>query len=149
MKNKMIIEGVELNPQKIIPHEKGDIYQILKDNDSGYFGFGEVYLSKVNSGVVKAWKKHSNMICNFVVVFGMIKVVIYDGRKDSKSQNCFNEFVLSDKRENYCRLTIPRGVWYGFKGISINENILLNFSNIKHDPNEQTNKPLGFINYKW
>ena len=51
---------------------------------------------------------------------------------------------------NYKRITIPPGVWYGFKGISKKENLLHNLASIEHDPDEQENVPLNtFSNLVW
>ena len=147
MGNEKIINGLKIFHEKIIFHEKGDIYHIIKKNSIGYDNFGEVYSSRIIYNDIKAWKKHNEMICNFVVIHGKIKLVVYDGRENSQTNNIFNEFILS--KDNYLRITIPHGLWYGFMGLARTENILLNFSNIIHDPNEQENKEINFLNYNW
>ncbi|HAZ03477.1 MAG: hypothetical protein A2W90_16610 [Bacteroidetes bacterium GWF2_42_66] len=131
------IEGVIVTPLKIIEHPKGDLFHIMHTGDEGYKGFGEVYISTINFGDVKAWKKHFKMTSNFAVPFGKIKVVLVDLREHSTSINEKSEFILSS--DDYFRLTIPPGVWYGLKGLSENINILINFADIVHDPNEQIN----------
>ena len=147
MGNEKLIEEILINNEKVIHHNKGNIFHILKKNQEGYHGFGEVYFSKIKFNNIKAWKKHYEMICNFVVVHGIIKIVVFDNRDKSKTKNLFNEFVLS--KDNYCRLTIPAGLWYGFKGVEECDNILLNFSNIKHNPAEQVSQEINLITYKW
>ena len=147
MVNQKLINGIIVSKEKIITHEKGDIHHIMKKSHNGFYGFGEVYISKIKYHDIKAWKKHNEMICNFVVIHGQIKIVVYDNRNNSKTKTVFNEFVLS--KENYCRITIPNGLWYGFKGLSKDENILLNFSNIIHNSDEQINKEINLLNYKW
>jgi dTDP-4-dehydrorhamnose 3,5-epimerase len=147
MGNQKLIDGIIVNKEKIISHEKGDIHHIIKKNNNGFYGFGEVYFSKIKFQDIKAWKKHYDMICNFVVIHGEIKIVVYDNRENSETKLVFNEFILS--KENYYRITIPNGLWYGFKGVSEDENILLNFSNILHNADEQINKEINFLNYKW
>lgn len=141
-----LIDGLELNYLKIINHEKGNIFHILKESDNSFKGFGEVYMSSVKRGDIKGWKKHYKMTCNFVVPFGKIKLVIFDDRKDSKTYSQFNEFFLS--RENYIRLTIPPGLWYSFQGIKT-FNYLINVANLAHDPNEQTNLEINNFKYNW
>ena len=103
MGKKKLIDGIIINKEKIIEHEKGNIFHIIKKSQNSFHGFGEVYLSKINFDCVKAWKKHSKMICNFVVVSGKVKIVIFDGRTNSISKNFMNEFVLSNQKDNYFR----------------------------------------------
>jgi len=142
-----LLKGVALTKLKIILNPKGDIFHVLNIDSPCYSSFGEVYFSTINEGCVKGWKKHIKMSMNIVVPVGIIKIVLYDDRKDSFSFGKFYEIELSKK--NYCRLTIPNGIWMSFMGISPGENILMNFANIKHDPFESINLPLNEINYKW
>ena len=129
------ITGIILSPLKIINHPNGDLYHIMRNFDNGFMGFGEVYISTINYGSIKAWKKHLKMTCNFVVPVGCIKIVIFDSRETSPTSGMINEFALS--LENYMRLTVPPGVFYGFKGIENGLNLLLNIADIVHDPLEQ------------
>jgi len=143
-------KGVIITPLKIIEHPKGEIYHIIKDIDPGYIGFGEVYISTINYGDTKAWKKHIKMTCNFVVPIGKIKMVIIDLKKGNKQQYHIEEFILSPNE--YYRLTIPPGLWYGFKGLAKGKNMLINFADIRHDPCEQINSDYttnSEITYKW
>lgn len=143
------IEGIIVSSLKIINHPNGDLYHIMRHFDYGFMGFGEVYISTINYSSVKAWKKHLKMTCNFVVPVGKVKMVICDKREKSVTFNVVNEFILS--RENYFRLTVPPGLWYGFSGLTAGENMILNLADISHDPEEQINigKEDIDINYKW
>ena len=38
---------------------------------------------------------------------------------------------------NYSRIIVPPGIWFGFKGLSKNNNLVSNLANIKHDPRDQ------------
>lgn len=142
-----IIQGVIQTPLKKIINEKGDLFHIIRNFDHGFKGFGEVYISTVKYNIVKAWKLHYKMTSNIVVPEGEIKLVIFDGRDGSPTKGTLNEFFLS--RENYYRITIPPNLWYGFKGLGRELNMLINVANIPHDPHEQTNESISIINYKW
>lgn len=144
-----IIEGLILTPLKIILHPEGNIYHVIRNFDPGYNGFGEVYISTIKPGSVKAWKKHLKMTCNFIVPVGEIKVVVHDKRVSSSTFGQINEFLISP--ENYFRLTIPPELWYGFTGKGARENIMINFTDIPHDPSEQINVAVENIDihYKW
>ena len=133
------MDGVTLTPLKQITHPKGDIFHAMKTSDDGFSGFGEAYLSTVNQGEAKGWKKHTEMTLNLVVVIGEIEFVVYD-------DNRFYGVKLS--KNNYQRLTVGPGLWLAFRGLD-SENMLLNLASIEHDPNESENVDLGIFNYSW
>jgi dTDP-4-dehydrorhamnose 3,5-epimerase len=143
------IDGVLLTPLKIIPGEKGSVFHSLRNFDPGFSGFGEAYFSTVNKGAIKAWKKHSKMILNLTVPIGEVKVVLFDDRENSLTKGIVQEFNLS--LQNYYRITIPPGIWFGFEGISDGINMLLNIASIPHEPDEHTNLDISECNfpYKW
>ena len=133
------MDGVTLTPLKQITHPKGDIFHAMKASDDGFSGFGEAYLSTVNQGEAKGWKKHTEMTLNLIVVIGEIEFVVYD-------DNRFYGVKLS--KNNYQRLTVGPGLWLAFRGLD-SENMLLNLASIEHDPNESENVDLGIFNYSW
>ena len=144
-----LIKGLEIHNLKIIPNPNGEIKHIIKSNDKGFVGFGEVYTSSVNYNCIKAWKRHHQMTSNLVCIQGVIKIVILDLRQNYTNLANYNEFILSPT--NYKRITIPPGLWYGFQGIGENTNILVNIYDIIHDPSEQESIDINsFVNfYKW
>ena len=83
------IEGLLLTPLKIIDVPGGAVLHGMKSSDPGYSGFGEAYFSRVEPGVIKAWKKHNLMTLNLVVCAGRIKFVVYDDRSGSTSNGIF------------------------------------------------------------
>lgn len=145
-KEQKIINGIDINDLRIISNQKGDIYHALKSTDSSYSKFGEAYFSTVKNGVVKGWKRHKIMISNLIVPFGEVKVVFFDDRKESTTYKHLNIFNIS--KENYKRITVKPGIWFAFEGVKEN-NLLLNISNILHDPLESDNLDLDnqFFNY--
>ena len=141
------INGVFLTPLKVIDVPGGNILHGMKCSDPGYLGFGEAYFSMVESGVVKAWKRHKLMTLNLIVCSGGVRFVMYDDRQDLVGENIFQEVILSN--ENYFRLTIPPMVWFGFQGIRSETNMLLNIVDIEHSPEEIDRLTLNEINYSW
>jgi dTDP-4-dehydrorhamnose 3,5-epimerase len=85
------------------------------------------------------------MILNLVVPVGKIKFVLFDDRDESNIR--FQEIIIS--RDNYCRLTVPPMVWMGFQGLSSEKSMLLNITNIEHDPGEVDRLEIDKINYNW
>jgi len=139
-----MIDGVIITPLKIIDVQGGDVLHALKRDDHGFSGFGEAYFSTVNYGIVKAWKRHREMVLNLIVPVGEIRFVVFDDR-DEKSQ--YQEIVLSKK--HYYRLTVPPMLWVGFQGMDREPSILLNIASIPHMPAESDRKKLNEITYGW
>lgn len=140
-----MIQGIILTPLKIIDLDDGNVMHAMRNTDQGFSDFGEVYFSEIYPGRVKAWKRHREMVCNFVVPQGEIRIVLFDDR--DKNMNYFNEFKLST--HNYMRLTIPPMIWAGFQGLDENKSILLNIASIIHNPTETDNKNIEEIEYDW
>jgi dTDP-4-dehydrorhamnose 3,5-epimerase len=67
---------------------------------------------------------HKVQTDSFIVVKGMMKVVLYDGRNDSKTFDEINEYFLGE--HNNILLLIPNYVYHGFKCISECEAICIN-----------------------
>ena len=132
---------------KIINVNGGDVLRGLKFNETAYNGFGELYFSEVNFGEIKAWKKHNKMVMNLIVPCGQVKFVFYDDRENSKITNRFQEIVIS--KSNYKRITVPPNIWFGFKGIGKENNLVVNLSNIEHSDDEVERKKINELNYKW
>lgn len=142
-----MIEGVTVTPLKRILHDKGDIYHAMKCSEDSYYSFGEAYFSSVHYSEIKGWKKHNKMILNVVVPIGAIRFVAYDDREGSSTYEDFFEIIIS--KDNYCRLTIPTGVWLSFQGVDKGLNLLLNLASIEHDPNESISCDIRDIEYNW
>ena len=116
-------------------------FHVLKKTDDGYLDFGEAYFSSVKYLAVKAWKRHTKMTMNLIVPHGKINFVMTDGQR-------FKSFVLS--RENYKRLTVPPMIWFGFQGLSDNEeSLVLNVADVAHHPDEVERKELSDIKFDW
>lgn len=107
---------------------------MLRRDDPYFQQFGEIYFSVVYPGVIKAWHLHKKMVLNYAVVTGLIQLVLYDERKDSPTRGQFMEIVLGET--NYQLVTIPAGIWNGFKGIGTREAYVANCSTEPHDPEE-------------
>jgi len=145
-----LINGVSVTPLKQIADERGAVYHVLRKDSVFFKEFGEVYFSKINSGVVKAWKIHREMTQNFCVPYGNLKLVIFDDRKDSSTKGCINVYYLNPETD-YKLITISPNLWYGFSCVSSDYCLLLNVANMVHDPAESSQISYldNKIPYKW
>ncbi|MFH1856638.1 MAG: dTDP-4-dehydrorhamnose 3,5-epimerase family protein [Candidatus Omnitrophota bacterium] len=119
-----MIEGVAIKKLKVIPDERGRLMEILRCDDEIYQQFGQVYMTTVLPGVVKGWHYHKVQCDHFCCLRGMIKVVLYDSRKDSSTCGEVNEFFIGI--HNPVLIKVPPFVFHGFKGISTEESVIVN-----------------------
>ena len=119
-----MIEGVKIKKLKVIPDERGRLMEMLRSDDELFIAFGQVYLTTAYPGVVKGWHYHKKQTDNMVVVKGMMKVVLYDGREGSSTKGEVNEFFMGI--HNAILLQIPPFVFHGFKCTSEEEAMVIN-----------------------
>jgi dTDP-4-dehydrorhamnose 3,5-epimerase len=123
----------------------GNVMHAMKNTDSGFAGFGEAYFSWVNSGSIKAWKQHTKMTMNLIVPIGSVRFVFFVINASGDKE--FRIETVGD--DNYSRLTIPPGIWFGFQGLNGSPSLVLNLASIPHDPNEVLRLGLSDVDFKW
>ncbi len=146
-----MIHGVKTKKLKVIPDERGRLMEMLRADDEIFIRFGQVYLTTAYPGVVKAWHYHKKQVDSFVVVKGMMKVVLYDGREGSPTFGEINEFFMGE--QNPLLLQIPAYVCHGFKCISETEAMVINCPTEVYRPDNPDEHRLpahgGEIPYDW
>lgn len=146
-----LIQGVKIKKLKVIPDERGRLMEMLRSDDELFIKFGQVYLTTAYPGVVKAWHYHKIQTDHFVVVQGMMKIVLYDSRKDSPTFGKINEFFAGI--HNPVLIQIPPMVTHGFKCISEEEAMVINCPTEVYNcnaPDEYRIDPhKGEIPYEW
>jgi dTDP-4-dehydrorhamnose 3,5-epimerase len=146
-----MIDGVLVKQLKQVADERGWLMEIMRNDWEHFRKFGQVYVTAAYPQVVKGWHMHKNQTDNVTCVKGMIKLVLYDGRKKSKTEDEINEFIIGER--NPCLVQIPPQVWHGFKAISEEYALFLNIPtelyNYK-DPDEHRLPPNSEkIPYDW
>ena len=142
MGQKIKLEDIILSKLKQLKTVNGEVLHALRNSDLGYNKFGEVYFSTIEPNSINAWKRHSKMLINFIVPVGEVRFVFYiDKESGFRTENI--------GLNRYMRLTVPPGIWFGFKNLSAKKSYVMNVANIIHDPDEVENCPIDNINYKW
>ena len=143
------IDGVIARPLKQICDERGKVMHMLRADDPHFQSFGEIYFSVIYPGVIKAWHLHTRMTLNYAVPSGRIKLVCYDDRKGSPSLGKIQEFFVGE--DSYQLITIPVGIWNGFKAVGGTAAIVANCATVPHQPEEIVRKdPFSpDIPYNW
>ena len=135
------VNQILITPLKRIQVAGGDVLHGMKCSDPGYDDFGEAYFSIVEVGAIKAWKRHLRMTLNFVVPLGTVSFAFIDGKGLTRTE------LAGDER--YVRLTVPPGIWFGFKGLGNKDSMVLNIANVPHDPGEVECRPRADFDYVW
>lgn len=121
------MDQIKFTELKKMHGDTGSVFHVMQN----CFGkVQEVYVSTVNQGSIKGWKKHFKMTLNLTVIKGEVNFFIKRGRKIKKC-------TLGES--NYGRLTIPPNYWVAFEGVAL-ENIIINCADLVHDPEEAENR---------
>lgn len=128
------IHDVTVTPLRRIPDERGAVLHMLREDSPVFERFGEIYFSTVYPGAVKAWHLHKRMTLNYAVPVGAIKLVCHDDRESSPTRGVTQELFIGER--DYALVTIPAGLWNGFKGIGDAPALVANCATIPHDPDE-------------
>lgn len=144
-----MIEGVRIIPKNQIIDKRGKIMHMMRNDDKNFTKFGEIYFSYSYPNTIKAWYLHKFTTINYICIIGKIKLALFDDREKSPTKGNLQELFLST--EDYNLLSIPPGIWYGFKTTENKFSIIANLTDIPHDPDEMLRRPFDdpYINYNW
>ena len=138
----IIKKEIIITPLKQVNVEGGNVLHALKNTDNGYHGFGEAYFSWIENGSIKAWKRHLRMTMNLIVPVGNVQFVFITDEGNLLVREIIGE-------NNYVRITVPPGIWFGFKGEFAPKSLVLNLASITHDPDEVERLPKEVFNDKF
>jgi len=146
-----MIDGVKTKKLKVIPDERGRLMEILRKDDDLFLGFGQAYMTTTYPGVVKAWHMHLKQTDNVVCLQGMLKLVLYDGRKGSKTFGELEQHYIGV--HNPLLVQIPSGVYHGWMCVSSEEAVVVNLPTLPYNHKEPDEQRLdahsGDIPYDW
>ncbi|MBV8980195.1 MAG: dTDP-4-dehydrorhamnose 3,5-epimerase family protein [Acidimicrobiia bacterium] len=128
------IDGLVVTPLRRIADERGAVLHMLRADAEHFERFGEIYFSLVYPGAIKGWHVHRRMTLNYAVPVGMVKLVCYDDRDDSSTRGALVELFVGEL--DYKLVTIPPGVWNGFKGMGDSAALVANCATEAHTPDE-------------
>lgn len=150
-----MINGVAVKQLKPIADERGLLMEFLRNDDPLFEKFGQVYLTLVKRGVVKAWHFHNLQDDHFVCVEGKALVALYDMRKDSPTFGQTQDFVLSapDVEGEHLLVKIPKGVAHGFTAVDCEHAKIVNVPTMAYNYQEPDEVRFPWndpeIPYKW
>lgn len=120
-----LISGVELRPSRPVPHGDGYMSEVARANwDIIKSPIVQVHVTTTLPGRVRAWGLHRRTTDRLFVASGLVKIVVFDGRKDSATFGKLNEFTLSERNPGL--LTIAPDLYHGWKNIGTTEAVIIN-----------------------
>ena len=126
------IDGVIFRPTRPVPHEDGHVTEVARASwEILRAPVVQVHITTTFPGRVRAWGLHQLGTDRLFVVSGLVKIVIFDGRKASPTSDALNEFVVSEKNPGL--LVIPPNLYHGWKNIGNSEAIIINMPDRMYD----------------
>jgi dTDP-4-dehydrorhamnose 3,5-epimerase len=129
---KVCIDGVIIKPLERISDVRGTIMHGVKKNTL-LNPFGEIYFKKLYHGIINGWHVHETLVLNYICVYGMIRLVLYDLRKDSKTYQKIQQICIGD--DNYSMVHIPSGIANAMESLVPPYSIICNIASEQHNPN--------------
>ncbi len=127
-----LIDGVQFRPCRPVPHEDGHLMEIARASWEILGGpLVQVHLTTTFAGRVRAWGVHTENTDRLFIAAGLVKIVVYDGRKDSPTRGRLNEFTLSDRNPGL--LIVPPNLYHGWKNIGTTEALIINMPDRMYD----------------
>jgi hypothetical protein len=114
----------------LVFNPKGNVVKIADNLKYPELLSGEVYVSEVNNGEIKAWRLHKKLRVLLVLASGCVEIQIYDRTQMAVNKRYFLKERFKDS------IYIEPGIWYGFKGANIGKSELLVICEGVHDEEE-------------
>ena len=150
MKLSTPVHGVRLEDRKVFLDSRGAVLHVLRADAPGFAGFGEIYASEINPGVMKGWKRHSRATQQLVAPRGRVRFAFHDDRLGSPTAGARASCELG-RPDAYGMLFIPPMVWYGWKCLGTEPALLINCASLPHDPEESEQRDVldAMTTYDW
>lgn len=136
-----MIDGVKLNPRRVIADSRGDVLHMVKRTDDVFTEFGEVYFSKVVAGQCKTWRRRLRATSQLAVPVGLVHFVLFDDRSQSPTYGERIDIEIGET--NHHLLTIPPLVWYAFENTGVATALIGSCASLPHDPSETEKRELS------
>jgi dTDP-4-dehydrorhamnose 3,5-epimerase len=119
------VEGVQFRPTRPVPHGDGHVTEVARASwDLLDSPIVQVHITTTLAGRIRAWGLHPLGTDRLFVVAGLVRLVVFDGRKDSPTVGQLNEFVVSERNPGL--LVVPPNLFHGWKNIGTTEAIIIN-----------------------
>jgi dTDP-4-dehydrorhamnose 3,5-epimerase len=126
------IDGVEFRPTRPVAHADGHVTEVARTSwDIIGKPIVQVHITTTLPGRVRGWGLHQLGSDRLFVVNGLVKLVVFDGRKDSATFGRIAEYMVSEMNPGL--LTIAPYLYHGWKNIGTTEAIIINMPDRMYD----------------
>ena len=131
-----MIAGVMFKDLVTFTDERGYFREIIRVTDDFFFeGFGQLSVSLMYAGVIKAWHIHKAQVVWWYVATGAVKVALHDTRPASSTYRQTIELMMGDNQPPRV-VKIPPGVAHGCKCVSGPAHLFYVTSKV-YDPSDE------------
>ena len=120
-----LIDGVIVKEVRHVPTSYGHLTELFRIEWQFRASITQAFQSCFQPGGLSAWHAHADTQDAIFVNTGMMKIVLFDSRKGSKTFGLLNQFRFGEQRP--ALLVIPRFVWHGVHNNSSEGASLINF----------------------
>src|SRR6266550_4168393 len=119
------IDGVVVREVLHVPRDHGVITEMFRPEwDPTGLPVVHIYQSRLFPAAIGAWSCHATTIDRLFVNQGYLKIVLFDGREESKTSGQVMEMHAGDARP--CFVVIPSGVWHGLQNLGSSDALIVN-----------------------
>jgi dTDP-4-dehydrorhamnose 3,5-epimerase len=146
------IEGVAAREVLHVPRDHGVITETFRPEwDPTGLPIVQIYQSRLFPGAIGAWSCHGTTIDRLFVNQGHVKVVLFDGREESRTYRRILELYVGDARPTF--LVLPAGIWHGLQNLGPADALVINCPTKAYDYEDPDHYRLPFdspeIPYAW
>lgn len=127
-----LIDGVEVHEVANVPKRQGYLTEIFR---AGWMHDGvavdQVFQVVLNSGAISAWHAHELTTDRLFVANGLMRIVLYDAREESRTCGLINELIFGTVRP--ALVTVPPQVWHGIQNIAEGPSTIVNIVDRAYD----------------
>jgi len=126
------IDGVIHRAARPVSHHHGHLTEAFRaDWGVTDFPIVQVNLTTTFPGRIRAWGIHRFTVDRLFAATGSLCVVCFDGRRESPSFGCVNEFFLGERNQGL--VVIPPGVFHGWKNVGDTEATIVSMPSRLYD----------------
>jgi dTDP-4-dehydrorhamnose 3,5-epimerase len=126
------IHDVRFRPTRPVPHEDGTLAEVARASwPEVDLPIVQVHITTTLPGRTRAWGLHQRSTDRLFVVSGLVSIIVYDGRIDSPTCGCLNEFRASERNPGL--LVIPPNLYHGWKNLGSDEAFIINMPSELYD----------------
>lgn len=131
-----LIDGVVIRNLTLFSDERGFLLELMRLNDKELKApdIKQIIASYSYPGMIKGWHLHFRQEDRLVGITGMVKLVLYDYRRESPTYQTINEIFMGDKCPR--AVYIPPGIFHGTKNIGAGMSVVIGMPSLFYDPDD-------------